>query len=52
MDPIEIAYQCAIKSTLRKRYGCVITYRNKIVGTGYNYDIACGSRRKQCVLRG
>jgi hypothetical protein len=50
MDPIEVAYQCALKSTLRKRYGCVITHRNKIVGIGYNRDISCRSKRKQCLL--
>lgn len=50
MDPIEVAYRCALKSNLKKRYGCVITHRNRIVSFGYNYDIACSSKRKKCVL--
>lgn len=50
VDYYSEAKRYAMKSTLRKRYGCVIIHRNKIVGQGYNYDIGIHSQRKQCVL--
>ena len=36
MDCIELAHNLALKSTMKKRYGCVITYKGTVVGTGYN----------------
>ena len=34
---IDYAQTEAMKSSMRKQYGCVVVYRNKIVGSGYNY---------------
>lgn len=32
------AYLQALKSTMEKRYGAVLVYRNKIIAKGYNYE--------------
>jgi len=33
---LSMATQYAIKSTMRGRHGCVITFHGKVVATGYN----------------
>lgn len=35
-DYFSIAYEIAKKSNMRKRHGCVIVYKNEIVGIGFN----------------
>lgn len=37
IEYINLARNLALKSSMNKRYGCVIVHRNHIVGTGYNY---------------
>lgn len=32
----QIAYEEALKSSMRVRVGAVLVYRNKIISTGYN----------------
>jgi deoxycytidylate deaminase len=50
MNHINTAHQSALKSSLKKRYGCIILHRNKIVGIGYNYDKLINTKRRQCLL--
>jgi deoxycytidylate deaminase len=35
---IQTATQVAMKSTMRKRYACVITHKGHVIGTGYNIE--------------
>ncbi len=32
----DLLHTTALKSSMEKKYGCVIVYRNKVVSTGYN----------------
>lgn len=36
---IEIAKECAIKSDMVHKHGCVIVYKNEVISCGYNYRI-------------
>ena len=36
-DIIYYAQNQAIKSPMKKQYGCIIVHRNTIVGAGFNY---------------
>ncbi len=47
---VNLAYQEALKSPLKKKYGAVLIYRNKVVGKGYNYSL-CNLTSKKCILR-
>jgi deoxycytidylate deaminase len=49
---VNLAYQEALKSSLKKKYGAVLIYRNKVVGKGYNYG-SCNLSNltsKKCIL--
>lgn len=50
MDTLEIARACALKSSMKTRYGCVILHRNKIIATGYNRHTIHRSKLNSCVL--
>jgi deoxycytidylate deaminase len=39
----------ACKSTMDTQYGCIITYRGKVISRGYNYLHEIG-KRKSCLL--
>ena len=36
---IDIAKNCAMKSNMSHKHGCVIVYRNTVLSSGYNYYI-------------
>jgi deoxycytidylate deaminase len=43
MHKHDIIYQTSLiaqKSNMNKKYGCVITHRNKIISTGFNFNNA------------
>jgi len=40
----------ALKSPQKKQYGCIITFRGKVIATGYNYDTGNCSLNRQCLL--
>ena len=42
--------QLALKSPQKKQYGCIITFRGKVIATGYNYDTGNCSLNRQCLL--
>ena len=44
----ELATKEALKSNMRKKYGCAIVYRNQIIGLGFNFCNETYST--QCVL--
>ena len=47
---IKLAYEQASKSTMNKKYGAVLIYRNKVVGVGYNYSLTISTQNQQCIL--
>ena len=44
--------ELAKKSYITHQISCVITYRNKIISTGYNYSTLHRNSLKQCILCG
>jgi len=47
---IEIAYKEAMKSTVSKKYGAVIVYRNKVMAVGHNSCFRVSTNNKQYIL--
>jgi len=37
-EEVKIAYLEALKSPLKSKYGAVLSYRGRIISTGYNDD--------------
>ena len=46
----QITEQTLLKSNMNKQYACVITYRNRVISAGYNYDKCGCSLNKQSLL--
>jgi deoxycytidylate deaminase len=47
---INLAYEQALKSTMKRKYGAVLVYRNKVIGMGYNYSTKISNSNGQCIL--
>ena len=48
----ELLYENASKSTVAHQISVVITHRDKVISTGYNYNLISSSNNRNCLLRG
>jgi len=52
-EEINIAYLEALKSPIKSKYGAVLSYRGRIISTGYNDDrkfTSMSSQNNFCIL--